>query len=83
MTKTKVIRKKKIKNDDENNIHDDDDNDDDDIVRDDPLCGASHPLRENSLKLLNKKVLKIQKQCTNHITTSFIKNDGYVSLSVY
>ncbi len=71
MTKTKVIRKKKIQNVDENNIHDDDDNDDDD----DDI--------ENSLKLLNKKVLKIQKQCTNHITTSFIKNDGYVSLSVY
>ena len=64
MTKTKVIKKKKkIQNVDENNIHDDDDNDDDnDIVRDDPLCGASHPLRENSLKLLNKRVLKIQKK---------------------
>jgi hypothetical protein len=70
MTKTKVIRKKKkIKNIEENNINDDDDNDDDDD--------------ENSLKLLNKKVLKIQKKCTNHITTSFIKNEGYVSLSVY
>ena len=71
MTKSKAIRKKKkLNTNDENNINDDDDNDDDDDI-------------ENSLKLLNKKVLKIQKQCTNHITTSFIKNDGYVSLSVY
>ncbi len=71
MTKTKVIRKKKkIKNIEENNINDDDDNDDDDDI-------------ENSLKLLNKKVLKIQKKSTDHITKSFIKNEGYVSLSVY
>ena len=44
MTKTKKVRNKKIKN---NNDNIDDDDDDDDTV-------------ESNLKLLNRKVLKIQ-----------------------
>jgi hypothetical protein len=71
MTKTKkVIRKKKIKNNNDNNDNIDDDDDDDTIV-------------ESNFKLLNKRVLKIQNNNIKYITNSFIKNDGYVSLSVY
>ena len=70
MIKKKVIgRKKKSKNNDDDNI--DDDNDDDDTIV------------ENGFKLLNKRVLKIQNNNIKNITTSFVKNDGYVSLSVY
>jgi hypothetical protein len=69
MTKTKKVirRNKTIKN---NNDNIDDDDDDDTIV-------------ESNLKLLNKRVLKIQNNNIKYITNSFIKNDGYVSLSVY
>lgn len=51
------------------NIVDDNDDDNDDV--------------ENSFKILNKKVLKIQNINIKNITNSFIRNDGYVSLSVY
>jgi len=69
MTKTKKVRRnKQIKN---NNDNIDDDNDDDDTIV------------ESNLKLLNKRVLKIQNNNIKYITNSFIKNDGYVSLSVY
>ena len=68
MTKTKKVRRnKQIKN---NNDNIDDNDDDDDTV-------------ESCFKILNKKVLKIQNNNIKYITTSFIKNDGYVSLSVY
>ena len=68
MTKTKkVIRRNKQIKNNNDNI---DDNDDDDDI-------------ESNLKLLNKRVLKIQNNNIKNITTSFIKNDGYVSLSVY
>ena len=73
MTKIKVIRKKKSKNIDEKNIDEkniDEDNDDDYTI-------------ESSFKLLNKRVLKIQNNNIKNITISFIKNDGYVALSVY
>ena len=69
MVKTKVRRKKQSKNIDEKNIDDDNDDDDDTI--------------ETSFKILNKKVLKIQNNNIKNITKSFIKNDGYVALSVY
>lgn len=69
MTKKKVIRTKKSKNIDKNNIDDDNDDDNDE--------------NESGFKLLNKKVLRIQNNNIKNITTSFIKNDGYVSLSVY
>jgi hypothetical protein len=68
MTKTKkVIRKNKQIKNNNDNI---DDDDDDTIV-------------ESNFKLLNKRVLKIQNNNIKYITNSFIKNDGYVSLSVY
>ena len=70
MVKKKVRRKKQSKNIDEKNIDDDDDDDDDDTI-------------ETSFKILNKKVLKIQNNNIKNITKSFIKNDGYVALSVY
>ena len=71
MTKTKkVIRRNKTIKNNNDNIDDDDDDDDDTIV-------------ESNLKLLNKRVLKIQNNNIKYITNSFIKNDGYVSLSVY
>ena len=72
MTKTKKVirRNKQIKNNNDNIDDDDDDDDDDTIV-------------ESNFKLLNKRVLKIQNNNIKYITNSFIKNDGYVSLSVY
>ena len=71
MTKTKkVIRRNKTIKNNNDNIDDDNDDDDDTIV-------------ESNLKLLNKRVLKIQNNNIKYITNSFIKNDGYVSLSVY
>ena len=70
MTKTKkfIRRNKTIKNNNDNI----DDVDDDDVT-----------IVESNLKLLNKRVLKIQNNKIKYITNSFIKNDGYVSLSVY
>ena len=73
MTKTKKVirRNKTIKNNNDNNDNIDDDDDDDDTIV------------ESNFKLLNKRVLKIQNNNIKYITNSFIKNDGYVSLSVY
>jgi len=74
MTKNVVKKKGKPKKRNSEIEDDKDDNDDDNNDNDDD---------ENSLKVLSKKVLRIQKNNINHSTKSFIVNDGVVVLSVY
>jgi hypothetical protein len=68
MVKSKIKSKKKIV---DNIVKTDDktiDNDDDDVL---------------SLKLLSRKIVKIQNNNLEQTIKSFLLNDGYVSLSIY
>jgi hypothetical protein len=66
-SKSKSKKKSKRKNNDNDNDKDDNNDDNDE--------------NEKSLKILSKKVLRIQKNYVTNTTKSFIKNDGFVALS--